>query len=89
MNADGDDDDGAIERATIARKGSPFLNTAQAAHYLGISHRKLEEMREEGIGPIYRKHGKAVRYHIDDLDAWSEASRRAHIGPLPSPRRPR
>jgi hypothetical protein len=88
MSAD-DEDDSATERAAIARKGSPFLNTAQAAHYLGLSHRKLEEMREEGIGPIYRKHGNAVRYHINDLDIWSEASKRAHTGPLPSPRRPR
>ena len=26
-----------------------------------------------GDGPIYRKHGRYVRYHIDDVNAWSEA----------------
>lgn len=66
-----------IARAASARKGSPFLNTAQAAHYLGLSPRRLEEMREEGSGPTYRKHGSAVRYHIKDLDAWSETSKRS------------
>ena len=88
MTAD-DEDDSAIERAAVARKGSPYLNTAQAAHYLGLSHRKLEEMRAEGIGPIYRKLGNAVRYHINDLDIWAEASKRLHTGSAPLPRRPR
>ena len=32
-------------RAAAARTGSPYLNTAQAAHYLGLSQRTLERMR--------------------------------------------
>jgi hypothetical protein len=60
-----------VNRAANARKGSPFLNTAQAAHYLGLSPRTLERMRVLGIGPDYRKHGRNILYHIDDLDAWS------------------
>ena len=63
------DDD--VIRAANARKGSPFLNTGQAAYYVGLSHRTLEKMRVVGGGPKYRKHGRYVRYHIDDLDAWS------------------
>ena len=59
------------ERAATARKGSPFLNTAQAAHYLGISVRTLEEMRQRGEGPEPRRHGRMLRYHIADIDAWS------------------
>jgi len=59
-------------RAAAARKGSPFLNTAQAAFYIGLSKRTLEKMRTTGTGPKYRKHGRYVRYHIDDLNAWSE-----------------
>ncbi|HTN59956.1 MAG TPA: helix-turn-helix domain-containing protein [Devosia sp.] len=66
--------DDACARAEIARKGSPFLNTAQAAHYLGISKRTLEEMRERGEGPSCRKHGRQVRYHITDVDAWSRTN---------------
>ena len=63
------DDDAT--RAANAKKGSPFLNTPQAAHYVGLSERTLEKMRVVGGGPAYRKHGRYVRYHIDDLDAWS------------------
>jgi hypothetical protein len=60
-------------RADNAKKKSPFLNTAQAAFYIGLSKRTLEKMRVTGGGPIYRKHGRYVRYHIDDLNAWSTA----------------
>lgn len=65
-----------VNRAAKARKGSPFLNTAQTAFYIGLSHRTLEKMRLTGGGPRFRKHGRYVRYHIDDLDAWSLGERR-------------
>lgn len=58
-------------RAARARKGSPFLSTDQAAFYLGLSARKLQQMRKEGTGPLFRRHSRYVRYHIDDLDDWS------------------
>jgi hypothetical protein len=64
------DDD--IARAARAKKGSPFLSTEQAAFYLGLSARKLQAMRAGGTGPGYRRHSRYVRYHIDDLDAWSK-----------------
>jgi hypothetical protein len=66
------DDD--IARAARAKKGSPFLSTEQAAFYLGLSARKLQQMRANGIGPKFRRHSRYVRYHIDDLDSWSGAS---------------
>jgi excisionase family DNA binding protein len=66
-------DDSDNDRAAQARKGSPFLNTAQAAHYVGLSRRTLEKFRTTGRGPAYRKHGRYVRYHIADLDTWSVA----------------
>lgn len=59
-------------RAETAKRGSPFLNTRQAAHFLGLSPRTLEKMRFEKAGPKYRKHGRIVRYHIDDLISWSK-----------------
>ncbi len=65
------------ERAARAKKGSPFLNTAQAAFYIGLSPRTLEKMRTAGAGPTFRKHGRYVRYHIDDLNAWSKARAKA------------
>jgi excisionase family DNA binding protein len=68
---DSEEDDN--ERAATARKGSPFLNTEQAAHYLCISRRTLEDLRRQGKGPPARRHGRLVRYHIADLEAWSTA----------------
>ena len=66
------DDD--IARAVRAKKGSPFLSTEQAAFYLGLSARKLQQMRAVGTGPSFRRHSRYVRYHIDDLDSWSKDS---------------
>jgi hypothetical protein len=68
-------DDDAL-RAANAKKGSPFLNTDQAAFYVGLSGRTLEKMRTAGVGPTYRKHGRYVRYHIEDLDTWSVVHRK-------------
>lgn len=65
------DSDDENKRAETAKKGSPFLNTRQAAHFLGLSHRTLEKMRADKVGPKYRKHGRIVRYHIDDLIRYS------------------
>ena len=65
------DDDAT--RAANAKKGSPFLSTKQAAHYISLSPRTLERMRRTGEGPRYRKHGRYVRYHIAELDAWSDS----------------
>jgi helix-turn-helix protein len=64
--------DDEVARAARARKGSPFLSTEQAAFYLGLSARKLQAMRGAGTGPAFRRHSRYVRYHIDDLDAWSK-----------------
>ena len=65
--------DDEIARAARAKKGSPFLSTEQSAFYLGLSARKLQAMRADGGGPLFRRHGRYVRYHIDDLDHWSSA----------------
>jgi excisionase family DNA binding protein len=59
-------------KASKARQGSPFLTTKQAAKYLCLSSRTLEKMRMTAHGPRFRKHGRYVRYHINDLDMWSE-----------------
>jgi hypothetical protein len=68
------DNNDPIKRAALARKGSPFLNTAQAAFYIGIKERTLEEMRRAGRGPFWRLHARFIRYHIDDLDEWSRTN---------------
>jgi hypothetical protein len=55
---------------------SPFLNTAEAAAWLRLTKNTLEKMRVHGTGPIYRKHGRYVRYDIEDLVDYSKASKR-------------
>ena len=67
--------DNENSRALKARQGSPFLTTKETAHYLCLSFRTLEKMRLTGDGPRFRKHGRYVRYHINDLDVWSEGRR--------------
>lgn len=69
-----------INRAANAKKGSPFLNTDQAAFYIGLSRRTLEKMRAEDNGPPFRRHGRYVRYHIDELDAWSKTTSKSRVG---------
>lgn len=72
--------DDAVSRASRAKQGTPFLSTEQAAFYLGLSPRKLQELRAIGGGPAFRRHCRYIRYHIDDLDSWSRDSGAASRG---------
>ncbi|MFC6632422.1 helix-turn-helix transcriptional regulator [Microbulbifer taiwanensis] len=49
-----------------------FLDTKQAAQYLSLSAVWLNELRIKGGGPKFYKLGRAVRYKVEDLDAWVE-----------------
>lgn len=61
---------------------SPFLTTREAATYLRISTRTMENWRWSNDGPKYRKHGGTVVYHIDDLNdfstVWNRNPRSGH-----------
>ena len=54
-----------VERAPIDYKVSPFLTTKQAAHYLSLSFRTLEKMRETARGPCFRRHEKTRAFFRD------------------------
>lgn len=60
------------EHDAAALPPAPFLTTPEAARYLTLKPNTLEKMRVYGGGPQYRKHGRHVRYHLDDLIAWSD-----------------
>lgn len=68
-----------VQAATTNEQGerttfrSPWLNSAQAADYLGsMSPKTLAAWRGLGKGPRYRVVGqRLVRYHRDDLDAFA------------------
>lgn len=50
---------------------SPFLTSQEAADYLRLDVKTLNNMRWRGEGPNYRKHGGKVVYHQTDLEYWS------------------
>lgn len=68
------DDDDEIARARRMIRGSPHLNTEQAAAYLGISVWRMKALRKAGNGPRYRFHSRYVRYLVDDLVLWSRSN---------------
>ena len=74
------DTEDEITRANRAKRGSPFLNTDQAAAYLKMSSRLLKRLRRAGNGPVFRRHSRFVQYHIDDLDLWSREHSARVIG---------
>jgi hypothetical protein len=48
-----------------------LLSTENAARYLGVSPRTLNNWRWEGTkGPAFVRVGRAVRYDVRVLDAW-------------------
>ncbi|WP_419906479.1 helix-turn-helix transcriptional regulator [Hoeflea sp.] len=63
-----------------------FLNAKEAAEYLGLKPNTLAKMRVYGNGPKFRKHGFRVLYAIDDLNAWSEGTRRSSTSETPRER---
>lgn len=53
-----------------------FLNTPDAALFIGLSARTLEKHRIYGTGPVYHKIGGRVLYSLNDLKAWCALGRR-------------
>lgn len=47
-----------------------LLTTAQAAAYLGISVRTLQDWRYKRTGPVFIRRGRIVRYSPAALNAW-------------------
>lgn len=55
-----------------------YLDTRQAAAYLGLSRQRLEIWRCYGGGPRYSKLAQAVRYKKSDLDDFMAACTKSH-----------
>jgi len=58
------------------QSNNPFLTVTEAAAYLRLKKRTLDNMRWMGTGPRFRKHGGRIYYHLDELKEWSLNSRR-------------
>ena len=50
-----------------------YLTNSEAAAYLNLSPRTLENWRVLGGGPRFRKFGRRVIYAVDDLELWAVA----------------
>jgi excisionase family DNA binding protein len=59
-----------MENEKIIQIKSPLLDHTQAATYLNISPGTLYNMRSRGEGPGVTRIGRAIRYHIRDLDKY-------------------
>jgi Helix-turn-helix domain len=55
---------------------SPFLTVEEAATYLRLKKRTLDNMRWMGTGPRFRKHGGRIFYELGELKEWSLNGRR-------------
>lgn len=50
---------------------SPWLTPTEAAAYLKVSRRTLDNLlRDHKIRPHYRAGERSPRYHTEELDAW-------------------
>ena len=56
--------------------GRNYLNTREAAAWLGLSPRTLDRYRVSGEGPVFHRFGSRVRYLLADIEAWASARRR-------------
>lgn len=58
----------------VARSSAPLLTELEAADYLKVSIRTLQNWRHRGGGPKYTKlNNRMVRYRISQLEAWLDA----------------
>ena len=64
------------EHSMTRQPRSPFLTIAEAAELLRLKKHTLDNMRWQGTGPPFRKHGGRIFYHRDELKEWSKSGRR-------------
>lgn len=72
------------------KKASPFLTTAQAAAYLGVSHDVMYQHRINGTGPPFVQVSPNIfKYRPEDIDRWYDEQRATVAVPKPRKRRRR
>ena len=69
------------------REEANYLDTREAAAWLGLSPKTLERYRVSGEGPEFQRFGSRVRYLLTDLEAWASARRGVSISRARSVRR--
>lgn len=64
-----------MEDQTVTQASMGLLDQKAAAAYLGCKEQTLAEWRCKGIGPLFVKVGRLVRYTHQDLNAWIEQNK--------------
>ncbi len=59
-----------------------YLNTRQAAEYLGVSAATVYRWRVVGKGPVYSQGFRKVFYDPADLDKWMNENKQSFIGEI-------
>ena len=49
---------------------SRLMTSKEVAEYLRISESLINSYRADGIGPVYLKMGKLIRYRLEDVEEW-------------------
>ncbi|MGE0851998.1 MAG: helix-turn-helix domain-containing protein [Hyphomicrobiaceae bacterium] len=55
---------------------SPFLTIDEAARFMRVNRRTLDNHRWKQTGPPYRRHGGRIVYHLEDVKRWSDEQNR-------------
>ena len=53
----------------------PTVDERDASRFVGFSTSYLRQARMRNEGPAFIRSGRAVRYHVEDLDAFLSAHR--------------
>ena len=59
-----------MQSTTQIKPVAMVMTVTQAAEYLGLAVSTLNKWRCHGGGPVFIKMGRAVRYRVEDLDAY-------------------
>ena len=70
------DPNSMVSRLKKAEGPIKHLNEIELSRRWGISHRTLQRWRWLRQGPAYLKVGGAIRYRIEDVEAFEVAQRR-------------
>jgi predicted DNA-binding transcriptional regulator AlpA len=60
-------------KASLLQPGDRFLNTDEAAQFLGTTNPTMNYWRTIGNGPKFYRQGRNVRYLLSDLVTWGTA----------------
>lgn len=51
-----------------------WLGAVEAAEHMGFASKTLANWRAQGIGPAFRKIGRAIRYDVEELDRFIDTN---------------